>query len=809
MTKRYFFLIAAVLMLFATSSWAQTPPTDNAYTTFLAGRNLPIPQPHWTDSLKWSRTFNIQNYAPKDTLFNNGLVRRQNWLFAFYRAQDDAIAAGGGVIYFPALPIRREDGYEGTDSSYYFGDDMRVKANIIIRGATPAPDSSDARNAKFNMPTFFEFPYFNFIAGVSRPGGTPNSTAFKNIINWDGSTNNVAIVNVDINRGGIYFQPNFTPVTIGAQSTQWAVPGVYNILVLSVRSNNVVEPSPNVPSNNIDSWHRWPYRFSANVNLFVDRNAIVTNCRINDLNNNLNLSRLVESDNFQEPGYKPSNTPGGRVLTGNEAVFRYTDHYGVIINRLKRPVRFATASGFINYATEADEPSLFAKGNMATDNWIFKTQRVGIHIGGRGLVASRNTIADDSAKVSYVDPTGTSYINPNNPIVTFENRGIDFNGWDARVQYNDIKVYRTILQPLSSIARSADGEGFYSQGQSGVNPRNTIITNNVIRTSLIGLQNAVSGATKKGVNGLTLVNEVQNLTIKYNDLGGTPIELNAGAGTLSNCVIDSNTNVYQMTSIGNNGGLQCYITNNTGFAGSLPLGQTLAKVIQRNCHVSLNPNLARPTVNTNTVLTPNQCIAITNAFACLTPAPSASMAVPRRDTVVAPASTTITLVADFVNNNTGGVTCDIANVEFFADNQLIGVGNLVTSSRFTFDYTLPGNGAVVYISAKADLTDGAQTFKLETSAVQVSQLVLSIDNKLTLAPISLYPNPSNGQFSLKMAGADLGYDLQVTDALGRVIYTGKTIAEVTDLNLAGLSKGIYRVVVSNNGARQVAKLAIQ
>lgn len=808
MTKFYRLLVAATLCLGYAGANAQAP-VDNAYQTFLDSRRLPRPVPHWTDSLPWGNVVNIQNYRSlvRDTLFNNGLVRKQNWLRAFYAAQDAAVAAGGGVVYFPALPPRREDGFEEQDSSYYFGDEMLVKSRIIVRGDNPAADSSDARNAKFNLPTYFEFPRFDFVSGNGRPGGTPNNTAFKFIRNFDGNTNNVAIVNVDINRAGIFFQPNFTPVNVGSTTTQWAVRGVYNILVLGVRNNNVAEPSPSVPSGNISSWHRWPYRFSANINLFVDRNGVVANCRINDYENNLNANRLIESDDFQQAGYLPNNTPGGAPLTGSQAVFRYNDHYGIVINRLKRPVLYQGVTGFVTQATEAQEPSLFSPGVEVHDSWVFKTQRVGIHVGGRGLVVARNTVADDSTKVTYCDATGVSYLNLNNAVPTYENRGIDFNGWDARVVDNDISVYRTNLQ--ASNLRSADGEGFYSQAEGGVNPRNVQILRNTVRSSLVGLQNAVFGPTKKGVNGLTLVTEVLNITIKHNQLNGTPLELNAGAGSLSNVVIDSNYNAVLVTCIGNNGGLQSFVTNNTGFTGTLPLGQNIQRTITRNCHVSLNPDPTNAT-NTNPNLTPNTCTPITNAFACMTPAPAALMVEPRNDTTVATTLTTYRIYADFVNRNTAGA-CQFTNVVFYRDSAAIGQGTQsnFNPDRYYIDIPLSGTGSSNFYSARGELTDGFNSQLFFTAATKITQVVLGLDQVAAIGTIGVYPNPNSGQFNLKVSNGEEGFSYIVRDALGRQVVTGKTAGELTSLNLEGFSKGIYRVFVSNGKTQKVTTVAIQ
>lgn len=789
------FLLFTSLLALSVTVTAQ--PTDNAYASFLNSRQLLVSVPHWTDSLPWTRVFNIQAYrsAVRDTIVFG--QRRQNWLHAFRAAQTDAIAAGGGTIYFPRLPRMVDDANVGFDSSYFFSDFLLVESNIILRGDRSHPDSSDARSPRFSPPTFIEFPRYNYDDGIGRQGGTPNNTAFKGIQRANGQVHNVAIVDLDINRGGIFFQPDYRAVTFpGGQSTQWAIPGMYNILVLNMRSNNVGDPSPRVPSNNQDSWHRWMYYFSANINLMVDRNAVVANCRLNDLRNNSNPNRLIEPDDFQQNAYRAANTPGGAPLSGTQAIFKYTDHYGIIINRLKQPVRGGQETGFITYAKPDQEPSLFAPGNMVHDSYIFKTSRVGVHIGGRGLEVVRNTFDDDSTKYTYLDPTGVSYSNVNNPIVTHENRGVDFNGWDAKVLDNDITVHRIRTLALGINARSADGEGWYSQGQGGLNPRNCIVMRNKFRTSLVGLQNAISGATKKGSNGVTLVTEAKNFVIKHNDNGGVPIELNAGAGQLSGCIIDSNTNVIQITVIGNAGGLQNFVTNNQGYTATLPLGQNIAREIRRNCHVSLNPDPTNP-ANTNTNLVAQACLPVNVTNACLNPNPRAFMSVPSQDTVVSTSASNLDIYADFVTA-TGGA-CEVRNVQFYRDNQIIGQGQQVSATRFTLDLTLAGNGSDNFYYATGELFDGANVLPMETRAVRIRQVLLNAPLALASPKLSLWPNPASTSITLEVEPALLDKTFQLFHPTGQLVDTGIFTELRQQLNLTALSRGVYLLKVPGTG----------
>ena len=116
--KLFTFALTMLLAGGATLAQAQTP-TDNPFTARYSAYSS---TQHWTDSINWSNTVNIQAYANlttteivDDLIEGPGKVL-QCWDSAYHAAVAALQATGGGVIYFPALPQRNV----GVDSSYYF-----------------------------------------------------------------------------------------------------------------------------------------------------------------------------------------------------------------------------------------------------------------------------------------------------------------------------------------------------------------------------------------------------------------------------------------------------------------------------------------------------------------------------------------------------------------------------------------------------------------------------------------------------------------------------------------------------------------
>lgn len=379
-------------------------PTDNP-----VGNRYAV-DASWSFNIKWNCVYNINDF-PATSVDES-----------FKLARDAASANGGGIVYF-------------TAGTYNFSDNIFLKDGVVIRGENPSV--ADAKSSNYNPPSKLIFP--QYIPSFTN-NGTPNNTAFKKILTANPARDsNIGVVNVDINRAAIEFT---VPGNFDANTNQ-------NIIVFGVRSNNVAEPDAAVPQSFQHRWQRFSDRFAANIKMKAFQNVLIANNRLND----------ATTDNFNQPNYIVRPRSGNQLVTytdGSRATFNYTDHYGIILNRSRSPVE----SGREVLPNQPERyPSFFRRGLFIQDNWIYHTMRVAIHASGDGLVIKNNQIKDARNKLAWIDPAGTRA--PGNS-TTFENRAIDWSGWNVLIEGNDFEVYRHRIMPDGRY-ESVDGEGILIQ----------------------------------------------------------------------------------------------------------------------------------------------------------------------------------------------------------------------------------------------------------------------------------------------------------------------------------------------------------
>ena len=825
---------------------AQAPPTDNVYRTYYFNE---VPAAHWTDSLPWGRVFNIQDYASSiivvdDSSLNQNVFKRQSWLPAFQAAQAAAVAAGGGTIYFPRLPQKTDDesGDAGKDSSYFFHDDIKLKSNIILRGQDLTVQNS--RVNYFVPPTFFEFPQYRFLRRVGVSGGVINTSAFKQItIDTTGATgvgrlgvHNVGIVNIDVLRGRIAAHPTFRAVTVGSENTFWPAENLRNFLVMGIRSNNVAIPDPAVPaSTQSDKWFRWSWRFASNIDLFVQANAIVANCRLNDSHDfreqNIYPTRPRAIDDFDQTNYQVGNSGPNCVFTdGARAKFNYANHYGISINRFKF-VNYTTGpKGFLNDAGPEKEPSHYATGNVVRDNWVYKTSRAGIIAGGLGLKVTGNVIRDDSSKSYFVTQTGTGCQVSN---TSAENTGIDFTGWDVLIENNDIQYFRALYTIPD--AYSIDGNGFYAQGPSGSTFKNIVIRNNILRSSAKGLCNVLTNNSGqgKGISGFFNTNFVENVLIENNQMGGTRLAINAnlgGGGIASNVVVRNNTDVRGVEVSGVFGGQQCFVYNNT--ATSRDLGNQSGCNFRVNsgnelvfsCQVCINPDVALCNTNTNTGLTPplNCQSSSTGPTICGLPTtenfPVTRMVSPASDISIGLGPDGVARLTAVGNARMSGdsLGCTFDNdgsVKMYLN--AVEVLGLVPNGTFyeaPLTFTAPGVYSVNIVATKRT---SSNTFVASSTSVTVRINILGTRSRSTFdGQVNVFPNPTTGNSTVQIQSARKGNcTITLTDIAGKVLGTSTFKKTTTILNhslpLGSLAKGTYLVSVSDETGTIVQRVSKQ
>ncbi len=98
----------------------------------------------------------------------------------------------------------------------------------------------------------------------------------------------------------------------------------------------------------------------------------------------------------------------------------------------------------------------------------------------------------------------------------------------------------------------------------------------------------------------------------------------------------------------------------------------------------------------------------------------------------------------------------------------------------------------------ANLIDNIRILRLDPSGV---------NDKVLQSSISIFPNPSNGVFSVNMPTAK-PYTMEVTDLTGRIIKTATAKGD-SQIDMSNHAKGVYMLKITSNGASAVQKLIVQ
>jgi hypothetical protein len=76
--------------------------------------------------------------------------------------------------------------------------------------------------------------------------------------------------------------------------------------------------------------------------------------------------------------------------------------------------------------------------------------------------------------------------------------------------------------------------------------------------------------------------------------------------------------------------------------------------------------------------------------------------------------------------------------------------------------------------------------------------------------MSVYPNPSNGLFTVSVTGLSNNVNMTVQNVQGQVVYSKDYANSFTeDIDLSGLAKGVYFIKLTSETTSQVKKIVIQ
>ncbi len=181
------------------------------------------------------------------------------------------------------------------------------------------------------------------------------------------------------------------------------------------------------------------------------------------------------------------------------------------------------------------------------------------------------------------------------------------------------------------------------------------------------------------------------------------------------------------------------------------------------------------------------------------------------------ASPTITTVYSVIGTSSTG--CAATLMQTLTVNQqpsiTVNSGTICTGNSFTITpggastYTIQGGVAVVSPTTNSTYTvvgtssAGCLSSNTVTANVTVDPCTGIIVNGLTSVSLNIYPNPTNGVFTIDLVSSS---NVSVVNILGKVVYTKQLQEGKNNIDLGNLNTGFYFVKVESNGSVKTARL---
>ena len=824
MKKQLF--ITMVCFAFSNVLLNAAAPTDNPYKTFYGTTNA-----HWTDdNINWTNTFDItttdavSSTTVSDAKFPDatGTV----WLVdsTKFAAQLSAISLAhtSAVVYFPT-------------GKYVFGFDVYVPTNIVLRGDNPPVGKTVATKCNFSPPTIFIFPkYIHVESGL----GTSKKSAFKHI-HAVGGNKRSGLIYLTINRAVInYLAPKADWVNVIAPADEAPYKGTFlmwnagqnkwdpcyqpktimtDVILFGLRVLNAAEPEGGVPATGQNAWQRFPNRKSAAISAFIYKNGVISNNRIGDMEACANFgdgdptngdyyhtenpyglqeasavytntTYPVASDNFVMSAYRLKGTgAAGTGVDKGAFTFDYNARYGININRGKLyfdPVAWQTTwYGSISHHTPADEPSSFGTNMEINDNWIFKTNRVGMQVGGLGVSVRRNVIRDQMEKSTTldmkIDPSGTVAAAGHH---TFENRGIDGSGWDVYVEDNWFEAYRFKIGGYYS----TDGEGVLHQESSGSTLNGYYVRRNV-GYNYLGLYKS-KNIYNAEVSNNWLRNGIQTdgYIMFQADANGGPFSIYGGK------VNDNNATGLKI--LGSVNGSDVFCNNNrvTSLA--------LSCYVQQSNNVNAVGQVWGAGGGTITWTTGNGAAA---GAPCLPTTPAIpSVAMTPNSNVYLSTIPASPVTLSWKASQTGVTDYSTWTYKLFI-NSVIVTGNFNADGTASYNWTVPEVNA---FNIRVEANNGLVAAVSPTITYDIKYITTGIEKAVVTPQVmefKLYPNPASSTINYVVSDVFVGGEVKIFNSMGVMVYQNKVQSGTANLNIAALSNGIYFVAINKNDKRVV------
>lgn len=414
-------------------------PSDDAVNSQYPGEYT------WSQNLKWNCVFAITDYSGNTDDSK------------FVAAQNDALANGGGVVYFPP-------------GDYYFNDHIYLNSSVSIRGA---PDVRPA--------------HIGPVPGPLAPTSRLHCPLYQHysILNYDPAATNMAVVNVELDGCGVLLWPGMSSTI--TPDAAWDIKGYWinatnitgqgsNKIVLGNVIHDVSLGNATRPWTGHVAYSPWPWSYSVALSVYADKNVLVAN---NMLPQSTKTPLNVSITLYSKPGQKPvQNT----TLT---LPYLIDNRYGIDVNRLvtSKPCNLACTGDFgVNGTGRTPDccPAAFPIGVVVRDNYVFQNGRVGIQWSGSGDGMNRGSGAQVFNNHVTVRPNTTCWSIDGYFLMTGadtnENRCYDAGGWESNVTSNT--GWCSHQSVTNSKFMTVDGEGILWQLYDNVNGLRNVVANN-------------------------------------------------------------------------------------------------------------------------------------------------------------------------------------------------------------------------------------------------------------------------------------------------------------------------------------------
>jgi hypothetical protein len=138
---------------------------------------------------------------------------------------------------------------------------------------------------------------------------------------------------------------------------------------------------------------------------------------------------------------------------------------------------------------------------------------------------------------------------------------------------------------------------------------------------------------------------------------------------------------------------------------------------------------------------------------------------------------------------------------------------------YTYEWTTLETTQTIVVSSS---TAGTSEYSvLITDTISMCQAIDSVNvtfddcsniSELTGSNVSIYPNPSNGNFIVSLSNISEQVSVQVVDMQGRLIYSqieGLKVGKENIISLENVERGVYLISVSSNKGRYTQSIVIQ